>query len=528
MKLVRAMATVGGMTILSRLFGFARDILTAAFLGAGPAADAFFVALKLPNFFRRITAEGAFSVSFVPIFSDELARNGEEEAKNFAENAQAVMIAILVPFSMIVMLAMPWVIYLIAPGFGGDADPTRYDLAVELSRITFPYLLMMSLVALMGGVLNSLDSFAPFAVAPVFFNACLILALLVLTPYLETAGHAMAWGVVAAGVVQLLWMIWACWRKGFVLRLRRPKLTVRIRRLFRLMGPGVFGAGVVQINLFVDIFLASLLPAGAISYLYYADRLYQLPLSVVGIAIGTALLPMLTREISSGNKKEAVGLFSKSLEYSLLLSLPSAVALIALAYPIMSTLFERGAFDAEASRASAWTLAAYAFGLPCFISIKILNTAFYARENTKTPVKYAMISVATNIVFGLLLIKPFAQAGIALGTSLSSWLHVVMLSRSLYRRGFLQVEQRFFSRLGRIAFSAAVMGAVIGFLAWKLFGAFIEGPQLCRISVLLLLIAMGCGVYGYFIHRLGVLHLRDLKLLVKKADKVEAEIAKES
>lgn len=528
MKLVKAMATVGGMTLLSRLFGFARDIMTAAFLGAGPAADAFFVALKLPNFFRRITAEGAFSVSFVPIFSDELTRHGEKEAKKFAENAQAVMVAILVPFSVVVMLAMPWVIYLIAPGFGADVDPLRYNLAVELSRITFPYLLMMSLVALMGGVLNSLDSFAPFAVAPVFFNGCLIVALLVLTPFVETAGHAMAWGVVAAGFVQFFWMMWACRRKGFVLGFRRPRLTVRIRKLFRLMGPGILGAGVVQINLFVDIFLASLLPAGAISYLYYADRLYQFPLSIVGIAIGTALLPMLTREISAGNKKEAVSLFSKSLEYSLLLSLPSAVGLIILSYPIMATLFERGAFDALASKQSGFTLAAYAFGLPCFISIKILNTAFYARVDTKTPVKFAMMSVVTNIVFGLLLIKPFAQAGIALGTSLSSWLHVSMLSHALYKRGFFEVEKRFLNRVGKIVLSVAVMGGVLGFLTYELFRAFTNGPLICRVSALTVLVLVGAGIYGYFIHRLGVLHLRDLRHIVKRADKVEATIAKES
>jgi len=254
MKLVKAMATVAGLTGVSRVAGLVRDVLTAAVLGAGPVADAFFIALKLPNFFRRITAEGAFSVSFVPLYSQTLETDGRETADAFAGNAFMVMLSVLSVFTIVGLWAMPWVIYGIAPGFVGDA--VRYDLAVELSRITFPYLLLMSLTALLGGVLNALNRFAPFAIAPVLFNLCLIGALLAVGHF-ETAGHAMAWGIAAAGVLQLLYLLFAARRSGFRVRVAVPRFDEDIRRVFKLMGPGVLGAGVVQVNLFADMIIGS-------------------------------------------------------------------------------------------------------------------------------------------------------------------------------------------------------------------------------------------------------------------------------
>lgn len=295
MKLAKAMATVAGLTGLSRIAGFTRDILTAAILGAGPIADAFIVALKLPNLFRRVTAEGAFSVSFVPIYSEVVEKKGREEADVFAGNVFMVMLTILSLFVLLALWATPWLIYAIAPGF--KDDPLRFYTAVELTRITFPYLVMISLTAMLGGVLNALDRFAPFAFAPVLFNLALIAALLTSNLF-ETAGHAMAYGVLVAGVLQLIWLLFSAYRAGFRVRLRLPKFDVQIKEIFKRMGPGVVGAGVVQLNLFADMIIGSFMGTGAIAYLYYADRLNQLPLGMIGIAVGTALLPMLSRSVA--------------------------------------------------------------------------------------------------------------------------------------------------------------------------------------------------------------------------------------
>ena len=287
MKLLPAIATVGGYTMLSRVLGFVRDILIAAFLGAGMVADAFFVAFKLPNFFRRLFAEGAFNAGFVPIFSEIIERDGHQSARQFAQSALSVLVVALVLLVGLFQALMPWLMYGLAPGFA--AWPEKFDLTVQLTQITFPYLLFISVVSLMGGVLNSLARFAAVAATPVLLNLCLIGALLVLTRYTATPGHALAWGVAAAGMIQFVWLVGALRRAGVMLRFPRPRLTPQVRRLLRLMAPAAIGAGVVQINLVVDIVLASLLPSGSVSYLFYADRLNQLPLGVVGVAVGTAL-----------------------------------------------------------------------------------------------------------------------------------------------------------------------------------------------------------------------------------------------
>jgi len=374
------MATVAGLTGLSRVAGFVRDILTAAILGAGPVADAFFVALKLPNFFRRVTAEGAFSVSFVPVFSETLEQDGRDEAEAFSFNAFYIMLAGLGLASLVIVAAMPWVIHVVAPGF--TDDPLRFDLAVELARITFPYLLLMSLTALLGGVLNALGRFGPFAFAPVLFNLALIISLL-LSDLAETVGHALAYGVLAAGFAQFIWLSASAARAGVRFRLMRPRLTTRVRKVFSLMGPGVIGAGVMHINLFADLIIASFLPTGAISYLYYADRLNQLPLGVVGIAVGTALLPMLSRALAKNSQKEAQDLYNRALEMCLLLALPAAAALAVMPETLITVLFERGAFEASDTAATSGVLMAYALGLPAYIAVKVFSTAHWARPRCR-------------------------------------------------------------------------------------------------------------------------------------------------
>lgn len=507
------MATVGGLTLVSRVAGFVRDILTAAVLGAGMIADAFFVALKLPNLFRRLFAEGAFAVSFVPLFSAALERDGRPAAVRFAEEALAILVAVLVPFTVLAMLAMPWVIALIAPGFVGD--PERYTLAITFTRITFPYLMLMSLVALMGGVLNALDRFAPFAAAPILFNLTLIAALLLLPPYVPSAGHALSLGVAVSGVLQLLWLVWACQRAGVRLCLPLPRLTPRVRKLLRLMAPGAIGAGVMQINLFVDILLASLLPAGAISYLYYADRLNQLPLGVIGIAIGTALLPVLSRQVASGDRGRALSTQNRAIEYGLLLSLPAAAALIAVPATIIGVLFQRGAFGADDTAATAWALAAYAIGIPGYVLVKVLSSAYFARQDTASPVKIAIGCTLANIALSLSLIGWIGHIGIALATGLTAWINAGLLARGLKRRGFLETDTRLRRRLPRLALATAAMTALL-LAAADLMAPWLAGPGGLQAAALAGLVAI--GMIGYFglAHLIGGMPLGDLRALLRR------------
>ncbi len=514
MKLIKAMATVAGMTALSRVAGFARDIMTAAILGAGPVADAFFVALKLPNFFRRVTAEGAFSVSFVPLYSETLEKEGREEAALFMNRAFAVMAAILSLFTIAAILVMPWIVQVIAPGFGGES--LRYDLAVELSRITFPYLLMMSLTALLGGVLNAHERFMPFAFAPVIFNLCLIAALL-LSGMAETAGHALALGILAAGFLQFFWLFANIRRAGIKLKPVKPEFSPRIKKVFVLMGPGVIGAGVMHINLFADLIIASLLPAGAISYLYYADRLNQLPLGVVGIAVGTALLPMLSKALAAEKMEEARDLYNRALEVCLLLGIPAAVALAVVPHQLISVLFERGAFGPEDTQVTGYVLMGYALGMPAYICVKVLSSAYWSRQDTMSPVKVSILATVLNIVLSLILINFIGVVGIALSTGLAGWLQFVLLRRGLKSLDVAQTDARFKKNLPRIIMSAFIMGISLFMVARLLddvfggsFGAFAE------ILALLALVATGLIVYFSAAFMSGALNFREMKSYLRR------------
>ncbi len=464
MSFLKATMTVGSFTHMSRILGFTRDILTAALLGAGPIADAFFVALKLPNFFRRISAEGAFGVSFIPLFSKTLKSEGKKEAEHFANLSMGFMLAVLIPFVILALIFMPEIIRLIAPGFEPGGVDGRFDMAVEMTRITFAYILCMSLVALFGGVLNSFDRFAPFAAAPIIFNLCLITALLVGGEYTPTVGHAMSWGVTIAGVLQFLIIGYYARKTGIALRPLWPRLTAKIKKLFSLMGPGIIGAGVVQINLLVDVILASFLPAGAVSYLYYGDRLAQLPLGIIGIAIGTALLPKLSKALENKKSKsqnETKSLINLAFVWGGLLALPACFALIAVPDLLSTALFQRGSFDEVAALATAGTIRAYALGLPAYIAIKILSTQFYAREDTATPVKIAIISATTNIILSIILIQYMAHVGIALATSIAATLQALILYTLSRKRGHADITRTTTVLLFRVIIVSLVMAAVI-------------------------------------------------------------------
>lgn len=504
MKLVKAMGVVAGLTGVSRVAGFARDVLTASVLGAGPVADAFFVALKLPNFFRRVTAEGAFSVAFVPLYSEKLANDDRAGADDFANNAFMVMLLLLAGFVSLAMIGMPYVLHVIAPGFVGDE--LRFDLAVELSRITFPYLLLMSLTALLGGVLNALDRFAPFAFAPVLFNVCLITALL-LSGQFESAGHALSFGVLFAGVAQLVWLIVAARRAGIKIGIKRPRFNGDIRRVFKLMGPGVIGAGVMHINLFADMILASFLATGSISYLYYADRLNQLPLGVVGIAVGTALLPMLSKALAKGDIEQGRELFNRALEVCLLLALPAAAALFVIPELLIQVLFERGAFSAEDTAVTAMVLRCYAIGLPAYIAIKVFSTAHWARQDTVTPVKISVVATILNIVLSIVLIQFMGVVGIALATGLTGWLQFVAHIWFLRGHEAARFDRRFRSAAVKIVVSTLIMAAVV------YGGAQVLDAGLWQMVVVIVLgkLVYAAGVFGG-----GVLKPSDFKAYFRK------------
>ena len=493
MSLLGPIFTVSGYTMVSRVLGFVRDILIAAILGAGPVADAFFVAFKLPNFFRRLFAEGAFNAAFIPLFTGHMTRDGREAARRFAEEVLAVFVAALLLLVTALQVTAPWLMHVFAPGLADD--PYRFELAVALAQITFPYLLFISVVSQLGGVLNALDRFAAAAAAPIILNLCLIAAILALSPLVETPGHALAWGVAAAGAAQMVWLVAACARARFNLRLVRPRLTPRVRRMLVLFVPGALGAGVVQLNLLIDILIASFLPRGSLSYLYYADRVNQLPLGVVGVAVGTALLPLLSRHLRYGDEAEATAMMNRALEIALLLTLPAAAALLVISEPVVAVLFERGAFTATETTATAAALVAYATGLPAYVLIKVAAPGFFAREDTVTPVKLAGLCVAVNLALNLVLMGPFQHVGIAIATSASAWINAGLLLFVLMRRGHFAFDARLLRLLPRILVACAAMAVVLWAAEFAL-SAFAAADVWQRALALAVLVVLGLASFA--------------------------------
>lgn len=507
MNLVRSAATVGGTTLISRLLGFLRDVMVAAAVGTGPVADAFFVAFRFPNMFRSIFAEGAFNSAFVPLFAKRLEGDGKDAARRFAEDALSVLLVALLILTIAAELAMPWLMLVFAPGFSGD--PQKFGWAVEFTRIAFPYLLFISLTALQSAILNSLGRFFPGAAAPVMLNITLILAILLLVPLTDNPGRALAWGVAAAGVVQFLWLSVSLWRAGFVLRLRWPRLTPEVRRLFRLGVPGVIAGGITQVNLTIGTMIASL-QAGAVSWLYYADRIYQLPLAVIGIAIGIVLLPELSRRLRAGDHGGASWSQNRAIEFSMLLTVPAAIGAGVLAADIIRVLFERGAFTSADTEATSLALIIYAAGLPAFVLIKVFQPGFFAREDTKTPLRFAAISIAVNIATSIVLFIPFGFAGIATGTTLAAWVNAGQLATRLYKRGEFAPDQQLVRRLPLTLMAAIGMGAALWFGAGAL-APFLGDTLLVSLAALMALIGFGVITFFFLCQITGALRLGDLR-----------------
>jgi putative peptidoglycan lipid II flippase len=513
MALLRSSALVGGFTMASRILGFLRDVMIAAALGAGPVADAFVVAFRFPNLFRNLVAEGALSVAFVPLYARAIEERGPEAARRFAGEVLSVLLTGLLLVTLLAMAAMPWLMMLFAPGF--LSDPAKYSLAVSLSRITFPYLLFMALVALLGSMLNSHFRFAAAAVSPVLLNLTLIAAILLPRSWRGDTGHALAWAIAVAGIGQFLWLAFSAWRHGLLPRLPWPRITPEVGRLLRLMLPGAFGAGVIQINIVVGTMIASILPTGAVASLYYADRLYQLPLGVIGTAIGTVLLPDLARRLRAGDAAGAAESQNRGLEMALILTLPAAVALAAIAGPLIRVLFERGAFGPEAAASTAAALAAYAIGLPAYVVVKSLAPAFFAREDTTTPVRAAILAVLANIALSLALIGFLGSTGIALASSVAAWVNVAALSFWLARHGHFGLDAGFRRRVPRAILASVLMAGVL-ILGARALAPALAGSALVRSLALAALIVGGVAVYGGAALALGAVELGLLRRLTRR------------
>jgi len=491
MSLLRASATIGFLTLISRIFGFVRDMMIASFLGAGMYSDAFFVAFKIPNFMRRLFAEGAFNSAFLPLYAGTVAVEGREKARILAEEIHAVLVTILLVITTLAIIFMPSLMVVLAPGF--DKDPAKYDLAVTLTRITFPYILFISLVSLQGGLLNSIDKFAAVAATPIIMNICLIIAMVAVVKFVPTPAHALAIGVMFSGITQYIWLLYFCRKAGISPRMIIPKMTANVKKLFSLIAPAALGSSVVQINLMIDVIIASMIP-GAVSFLYYADRISELPLGVIGIAVSTALLPMLSKQIREGNINQALYTQNRALELSLLFGLPATIALIVIPYPIITVIYEHGKFLASDTDATFKTLIAYAVGLPAFLAVKILASTFYANQDTKTPVKIAIACVLINLFFNLVLMSPLKYVGLALSTSIAGWVNAIALAYCLHQRKLFVPDILFKFRMLRFTIASLIMGIVL-FIAYQFSKDYLQNELFVKALILGLLIGLGSLTY---------------------------------
>lgn len=487
---------VGGATSASRVLGFVREALIASALGAGPVADAFYAALRFPNLFRRLFAEGAFNSAFVPIFAKEVEKNGNESAENFAGEVFSVLVLVLTVLVVAALLFMPFLAgTVIAPAFRDT--PEKFELTVLLTRIMFPYLAAMSLVAMLSGILNSFRRYFLAALAPVLLNVTLI-GVIVACIHLgfdgRRIGIAMAIGVIVSGLLQLGLLLYGIVRCGFRIRPRPPRLTPQVRRLLALAAPAALTGGIVQINLVIGQIIASQ-QDGAIALLNYADRIYQLPLGVIGIAIGVVLLPELARALGANEQKTALTLQNRSLEFGIALTFPAAVALALTPTPFIAVIYERGAFTHDTTLLTAHALAAFAIGLPSFVLIKVLQPGYFAREDMKTPMWYSLASLIVNAVGSLALFPLIGHVGIAAATSLAGWINAGLLAFTLWRRDHFRPSPETMKRLALIVLCSTVMGAGL-FAGWRFADAtFLASGILLRAAIALSMVAGSMAVY---------------------------------
>lgn len=450
--------TVGGYTLLSRITGFARDIMLAAILGAGPVADAFFVALRLPNHFRAIFAEGAFNAAFVPAYAHVVGKGGETSAKLFANRIFTLLFVSQLVLLALALAFMPQAMSILAPGF--TDDPEQRHLAIELTRITFPYLLLITLVTLYGGMLNVMHRFATAAAASIFLNLSMMLTL-ALAAFFPSAGHAAAWGVLISGFLQYFLLAGDLHRHGGLPRFAPLRLDEDVRAFFRALGPATLGSMGTQIALFADTIIATFLPVGALSALYYADRLNQLPIGVIGIAIGTVLLPEMSRRMAAGDDAGAMGAQRRAFQFTLLFSVPFVAAFLTVPDVIMRAMFARGAFTKADAATAAATLAAYAIALIPFVMIRSAVATFNARKDTTTPMIAVLTGIAVNVTLKIALMGPLAQIGLALGTAAGAWVNLLLVIGFAVRAGYLEFDRAFVIALVKFAVVGVVLAATL-------------------------------------------------------------------
>lgn len=520
MNLLKSTGIIGGLTMVSRVFGFARDMMLARILGAGAVGDAWQLAFQIPNIFRRLFAEGAFSAAFVPLFNRKMAADGDEGhqgAQNFAVETLSVFVPILLAFSAFMAIIMPWVIWLIDDfGQGGRTS----DFSITLARMTFPYLGLISIATLFAAILNSISKFAAAAAAPILLNLCMIAALLTSLWHdggtdPERAAYLLARAVSVAGLLQMLWLFYWARKAGFRFTLKRPRFTGDVRELGVLILPAVFGAGIYQISRFVDLFFAGRLEQGSFVYLGMADRLNQLPLGIIGIALGTAILPALSRFIAQDDLGGAQRVQSNAIELGLLLTVPAAVGIYFAATPLVSAIYLGGKFGLEDVAATASVVAMLVIGLPAYVLVKVLTPGFFARKDTKTPVYTACVSLAINITLNILLLPSMGVAGLALAGAISAWANCAMLYVMLHRRGHFLVEPDLLTRIGRIVISAAAMGAAVYFLAPH-GEAYYGANALSRVAAILMLVTAGAVVYFGLAWFTGAIDRSKINMLTRR------------
>jgi len=518
--LIRSSLIFSGLTLISRFMGLARDLVITARLGASQtiAADAYYTALSFPNLFRRIFAEGAFAAAFVPAYSRSLAAEGEAVADQLAVDAMAALAAATLVLTIAFQLAMPWLMYLINPGYA--ADPEKFKLAWMLTQVTMPYLPCMAITALLSGVLNARGRFILSGAAPTVLNAAMLLAVI---PQKDpvAAAWAASWAVLAAGVAQagLLW--WGARKAGAKLSLRLPRLTPEIKALILLAIPGAIAASVTQINIFISGVLASQM-AGARSWLNVADRLYQLPLGLVGVAIGVALLPRLSQALGRGDAKDAQDSTDLAIVVSLALALPAAAGMMAVPHYLIDGLFTRGAFTDFDARQTALALFHYGWGTPAFILARVLSPVFFARADTKAPMRFALISVAINIVLGVALFQVIGFAGIAAATAIASWVNVGQMVWTLHRRGDYRPSSQAWNKMARVALASLVLGGLLwvaglnrAVIEAPLAGFSFVGLGAKEVGVLALVLA-AAAVYPLLVLVSGGLTLAEIRAMVRR------------
>jgi putative peptidoglycan lipid II flippase len=502
----RSFLSVGGFTLLSRLTGFGRDLVIGALLGVGPIADAFFVAFRLPNYFRAIFGEGAFNTAYVPSYARVLETEGDDEAKHFASQVFTLLFASQVVLLVLALVFTPLLVRLIAPGF--ESDPEKFALAVRMTRITFPYLLFITLVTLHSGTLNAHGRFAAAAFAPILLNLTMV-AFLAIAFRFPNAGEAASWGVVVSGALQLALLMLAARRHGLLERFAKPRLSADIRQFFGALAPAVIGSAGVQIAILADTIIASLLPTGAVSSIYYADRLYQLPIGVVGIAAGTVLLPQMSRRLASGDKAGAARAQNRTMAATLALSAPFFVVFLLIPEPIMRGAFLRGAFSADAAARAAAVLAAYGVGLLPIVLIRSAVASFQSRGDTITPMFVSLGAIAVNVALKFVFYQSLGAAGLALATAIGAWLNLAGLTFLALRRGFMRPD----AHLAEVVAATFCASGVLGFaLVLSLPSAqiFSESLPHWRDEALLAILAgVGAAAYGLaLLSALGALGFR--------------------